>query len=300
MLEAMGAKDITEKSLEGYNDVFSDIVNVLLFDGEEVIISDDLAEASPYSNYTANGKVRDQERDIYKYWNNSQIRLAAIGFENETEEEADMPLRVMNYDAAGYRAQLSSRSGDERYPVISLVLYYGYRHRWRKARTLHESLRIPEQFKKYVSDYKMNLFEIAYLEEEQIALFKSDFRIVADYFVQMRKNGKYIAPNDKIVHVQEMLSLMSALTNDTRFVDVYDDVKGKDRVSMCTVLDEIEEKGIEKGIEQGIEKGIEKGIEQGRDATLIALVKDGLLDISIAAERANMSIEKFKILMNKI
>ena len=114
-----------------------------------------------------------------------------------------MPRRVINYDAAGYRAQLSSNSNGDRYPVVSLVLYYGYRHRWRKARTLHECLRIPEQFKKYVFDYGMNLFEIAYLEDEQVALFKSDFRIVADYFVQMRKTGTYIAPNDKIVHVQK-------------------------------------------------------------------------------------------------
>ena len=63
----MGVKDITEKALEEYNDVFSDIVNVLLFNGEEIIGSDELVEASPYSNYTEDGKVRDQERDIYKY-----------------------------------------------------------------------------------------------------------------------------------------------------------------------------------------------------------------------------------------
>ena len=34
---------------------------------------------------------------------------------------------------------------------------------------------------------------------------------------------------------------------------------------MCTVLDEIETRGIEKGIEKGIERGIERGIEQGRE-----------------------------------
>ena len=33
----MGSKDIVEKTLESYNDVFADIVNVLLFDGDEVI-----------------------------------------------------------------------------------------------------------------------------------------------------------------------------------------------------------------------------------------------------------------------
>lgn len=33
----MGEKDIIEKKLEAYNDVFADIVNALLFNGERVI-----------------------------------------------------------------------------------------------------------------------------------------------------------------------------------------------------------------------------------------------------------------------
>ena len=33
----MADKDITEKNLEALNDVFADIVNVLLFKGEQVI-----------------------------------------------------------------------------------------------------------------------------------------------------------------------------------------------------------------------------------------------------------------------
>ena len=85
---------------------------------------------------------------------------------------------------------------------------------------------------------------------------------------------------------------MYALTGDIRFVDVYEDVKGKERVSMCTVLDEIETRGIEKGIEQGIEKG--------RDNTLISLVHDGLLNIEIAADRAGVSIDEFKAMMKKV
>ncbi len=30
----MGEKDIAEKTLEAYGDVFADIINVLMFDGE--------------------------------------------------------------------------------------------------------------------------------------------------------------------------------------------------------------------------------------------------------------------------
>ncbi|MGM9928888.1 MAG: hypothetical protein ACI35P_13155 [Bacillus sp. (in: firmicutes)] len=42
---------------------------------------------------------------------------------------------------------------------------------------------IPPEFEEFVNDYKINLFEIAYLTREQIDMFQSDFRIVADYFV---------------------------------------------------------------------------------------------------------------------
>ena len=38
----MAEKDVTEKLLADYNDVFADIVNVLLFDGEQIVAADDL------------------------------------------------------------------------------------------------------------------------------------------------------------------------------------------------------------------------------------------------------------------
>lgn len=44
---------------------------------------------------------------------------------------------------------------------------------------------------------------------------------------------------------------------------------------------------------------LEEGLQQGTIKTLIDLVKDGLLDIEIAAERANLTVEEFKVLMEK-
>lgn len=38
----IAGKDITEKNLEAYNDVFADIVNVLLFNGKSVLKEDAL------------------------------------------------------------------------------------------------------------------------------------------------------------------------------------------------------------------------------------------------------------------
>ena len=94
-----------------------------------------------------------------------------------------------------------------------------------------------------------------------------------------------------IIALQELLSLMSALTNDNRFVDIYDEVKGKERVNMCTVLDEIEEKGIAKGREEGR--------EEGKIEILYSLVHDGVIDAKEAAKRAGKTLKAFNAGLKK-
>lgn len=64
----MGEKDVTEKTLEAYNDVFSDIVNGLLFRGEQVISEYSLEDAHPFSMYKADGTIHELERDVAKYY----------------------------------------------------------------------------------------------------------------------------------------------------------------------------------------------------------------------------------------
>lgn len=45
--DEVAEKDIAEKTLEGYNDVFADIANVLLFNGRRLINPDDLEDRTP-------------------------------------------------------------------------------------------------------------------------------------------------------------------------------------------------------------------------------------------------------------
>ena len=79
----MGEADITEKSLESYDDVFSDIINVLLFDGRQLVREDELSDAAPLSAYKdLDGRMHEQERDVAKYWRNGSIRICLYGLEN--------------------------------------------------------------------------------------------------------------------------------------------------------------------------------------------------------------------------
>ena len=292
----MQDKDVTEKMLEKYNDVFADILNVLLFGGRNVVDEAALKDALPMSMLKIDGRVRSQERDIAKYWRKNKINVALFGLENQTTANKIMPLRVFGYDGAEYVKQSRKENIDKaKYPVITLVLYLGYEKRWNYPKTLFEILDIDEEIKPYVNDFKINLFEIAYLDKEKINLFKSDFRILADYLYQMRVNKDYIADETTIEHVEELLTLMSAMTGDNRFEETINDLKGKEKINMCEVLDRVEARGIEKGIEQGIEQGVKRGTINN----LVSLVNDGILSSYEAALRANMSVEDFEKYLKK-
>ena len=270
--DEMAGKDATEKILEAYNDVFSDIVNVLLFQGEEVLKADELEDQAPRAYYKADGKVHEIERDVAKRWKKEQIRLACIGVENQTGIDPDMPLRVIGYDGAEYRAQLLEKENAVRYPVVTLVLYFGHKKHWNQAKSLLERVDVPEKFRPFVNDYKINLFEIAYLTRKQVELFQSDFRIVADYFVQKREKNDYTPSAQTMRHIQETLQLLSVMTGDHRFEDVCNDQQEGGPQNMCEVLERVEN----RGIQIGMQKGTQSGIQQGED--MFALLVKKLLE----------------------
>lgn len=134
----MGEKDMAEKLLEDYPDVFADIVNVLLFDGKQEVRSEELAESGLRSQFKADsGRMHEEERDVAKYWMKNGRIAALIGLENQTEADGDMPMRLIAYDGSSYKSQILKRNKGERYPVITLVLHFG-EGRWKVAEAITE------------------------------------------------------------------------------------------------------------------------------------------------------------------
>ena len=155
----MAGKDITEKILEDFPDVFADIVNVLLFDGKQEVLPSDLENMQMRSAYRAEGDIHEIERDVAK--------------------------------------------------------------RWRR----------------------------------------NNFKIVADYFVQKRKNNDYEPTKEKIQHVHALLQLLSVMENDVRFEEILNDEEEGGIQNMCDVLDKVEKNGEKKGIEKAVLDNIKSLME---------------------------------------
>ena len=140
-------------------------------------------------------------------------------------------------------------------PVITLVLYFGTEE-WKYPSNLKGIIDIPDILEPYVSDYSINVFKIAFLEDETVRSFKSDFRIIADYFVQKRKNADYKGSRENFKHVDEFLKFMNVFTGDSRYDITFSDEEKERGICMCDVMEKAEAKGIEIGIKNGIHSSV--------------------------------------------
>lgn len=313
-MRLMGEKDVTQKNFEAYNDVVADIVNGSLFGGEEFIRAEGLIDAQPFSQYKADkGIIHEQERDIAKYYidANCNIRLALIGFENQTAIDLDMPLRVFGYDGVSYRDEINqdvvitdAATGEKRkirhkrYPVITIVLYFG-KQPWKKPLCLYDVLDIPEKLKPFVNDFKLNLIDVPRLTPEQVKNYKGDFQIIADYFVQNASGKKYVPSRKKIQHVDSLLKLLSVLTNDKRYAESIADISTEAEVTnMCEVLDRIVARGEARGEARGKTYGIIEGkiellLENEYTDVKIIEVLTTMKNNPLTLEQAEKSLEKY-------
>jgi len=284
----MNNKDKAEKLLEDYNDVFADIVNTLLFDGVNVIKEDSLEESKVNSIYKAeDSKLHEQERDISKYWKDGGLNLLIIGIENQTRVDRLMPARIIGYDGASYRSQLlktDDKGNKTRIaPVVTIVLYFGTT-RWNQPKSLKGILDIPRGLDNYVNDYKINVFEIAFLSEEKVRQFKSDFGVVARYFTSIRKDPYYVPENEnEIRHVDAVLKFLTIMSGSEDIIEKITTKNGSEVTTMTGgPLSQLYHFSMLGSKEEGREEGREEG------------VNETLLKVYINCRKKGMSIEESK------
>ncbi|MCR4777360.1 MAG: Rpn family recombination-promoting nuclease/putative transposase [Lachnospiraceae bacterium] len=279
----MSQKDITEKLLLDYNDIFSDIVNTLLLDGKETVDENSLVPTIKRSQFKADsGILHEIERDTAKVWKKGNLELVLIGIENQTEPEKYFPLRAIAYDGVSYRSQLISINEAKKkktkaikpYPVLTVVLYFGDDH-WDYKKNLKGVLDVPNEFDKYINDYKVNVIEVAWLPDEVISKFKSDFRYVADYFAKKRIDPDYLPQGSfTIRHVDAFLKFLATMSGDETFLKI--ELEGD------ATMDKVGKRLGGKYIDQGIEQGIVQGIEQGKAQLILTMLESGKTPKEIA------------------
>ena len=287
--QKQSSPDKIEKILEDYADVFADIINVLVYNGEEAVKPENLKDGPTASRYkAAEGKYQEKSRDVVKIDTKNGISFMVYGLENQTKVNRLMPVRVMGYDYAMYekngrdiKAQNEAENhkadyaeeiwpGQKLMPVVTLVLYFGTKP-WDGPRTLYDLVNVPEHLRCYIPDYSINLVEVAFLPEETISKFQSDFRIVAEFFRAKRLgNEKEIMYNNSKTweHIEALMEFFHTFTSDKRYRDFKQlmiDEAQKGEVKMCSLLDAFEKEVRYNSLEKLMKK-TEMSLSEAMDA----------------------------------
>ncbi len=262
----MGQKDLAAKQFERSPEVFADIINAFIFEGEQVVSSKDLQPAPTESLYpAANGVLRNQYNDVSKYEIRNGRIVMQYTLENQSGPDYRIALRKAGYEGAVYRQQYD---GEETYPVITLVLYWGD-VAWNADSDLYHLFlkkEIHSMARKYINNVRVHIYPIKKLSKRMRQKFQSDMRIVADYLAEGKK---YEPVDQEITDIDGTMHMLYALTGETDFINniemMLERQKKGDRVTMCEVVD----KFVQRGREQGILE------EKIRNAT--AFVKESVL-----------------------
>lgn len=254
----MADKDLVEKKLEDHNDVFADILNTLLF-GKRVLQAERLRNGPTESIYKADsGRLQEQRRDTQKdYQDEASFTIAALGIENQSDYDRAMPVRILGYDSAGYRAQMEHKCRSL-HPVITIVLNFSD-HRWGKVKSLRDLMgEIPQELEPYFQDYRIFVFDVAFLPDDVIESFQSDFKVVARIFKNRRLGRIALADDTALDYPAEIAELLAIFLGDKRYRDVVPAVNAAkqkgERVTMCWMLQELIDKGERRGEERGEER----------------------------------------------
>lgn len=251
----MGQKDLAAKQFERSPEVFADVINVLIFEGEQIVSPKDLQPAPTESLYPAvNGVLRNQYNDVSKY----EIRNGRIAvqytLENQSGPDYKIVLRKAGYEGAVYRQQYD---GGETYPVITLVLYWGDAA-WNVTSDLYHFFQkkgIHGLARKYIDNVRVHVYPMKYLSRQVRQRFRGDMKIVADYLAEGKK---YEPTEQKIVDVDGTMRMLHALTGDMNFINNIEKLeeiqKRGGQVTMCEVVDKFVQRGREQGIKEGIKE----------------------------------------------
>ena len=320
----MGQKDLVTNKCLSDAERYADLINAVIFKGEQRIHSDELQEADSKNVisgwlYKYGYKGRQLYRDIVKrvaFGTN----FAVVGVENQNEVHYLMPLRAMAYDLAEYEKQASkmrklvrkrkditstellSHFGkrDKLHPCVTIVLFYG--KEWDGSKDLYELIDftdIPEELREYVNNCKVHIVNVS--EWKDVEMFTTDLKQIFSFLRCSNDKEKIKELTDSDPAFQsldeeayDMLAEYAASSVLKRLKKMYN-MGGK--VNMCKGLQDWakEERlvGMEQGLERGIEAFVQDKLEDGKSKEEI--VSKLILRFQLNDEKAVSYYQKYGV-----
>lgn len=272
-------KDIVEKEFLAFPDIAADVINALLYQGNEITNAKKLLSGPTESIYQGEARLRNQYEDLCKYEMSGEKIILMYLIANQSKPDSRMLLRKAGYIGGVYREQYESKTWGI-FPVVELVLYWGH-PRWRGSRDIRMLFRkqkLPEETWKYIDRLKLHVFEMRYLPKKIRSLFQSDMRIIVDFLAE----GNDYRSDRKIIHKAAVIRMIRILSGDTDSQDIEkwledQKIREEDDITVCELFDQYVRQGKAEGKVEGenrLARLVQMLIDSGRNEELQRALSD--------------------------
>lgn len=284
---------------------FADLFNGIFFEGEQVVKSGDLMEASGvYTGRRSDSETFGRVRDLKKRLKNG-MTLNVLAVEAQGYVDYSMPWRCMNYDNYEYERQLKAvrqknrqkgiygnsserlcmvKKTDLLAPVYTLCLYHGSEP-WDGPRSLKDMMAFGENrdiWEKWFADYPAHLFCVN--EWKDCSLFRTPLRELFRMLPYRRdKSGLYRLMEKYSEYErldEETAEVLGELMGVKNFMENRERYREEDKYNMCQALKELMDDSRKEGKAEGKAEG-----ERQLAVLMQSLFADGRIeDARLAAE----------------
>ena len=294
---------VTARYMEN-RQVFADLCNFYIHDGEQVILPEHLHPLDG-TELTLNKKRKEihKERDLLmsvSAMSDASTAYLIIGVENQTAVDYSMPVRNMLYDAMRYDRQIKIRksespkdakeflSGISReqklLPLVTLVVYFGD-DPWDGPLSLHEMLHVEQpKILQYAADYKVQLVAPYNLSDAELSKFQSNLKEVFSFIKYEKDKVKIL----ELIQEESFSSLdkdaAEVINTCTRLKLNLEEHEQEGCVNMCQAIEEIIQDRIEEE-----RRAMKEQANDERKMIASKLLKDALYPIQKIAELTGLS-----------
>ncbi len=269
----MGKPDIYQSGYFEDRRRFADLVNGVLYGGRQLVKPEELQELDT-ELVSIKGDGKKTVRDKIRLWKG--LAIAVISLENQNYIDYRMVVRNMLTESMAYEKQCKKlerkhrkekglgrnaflsgmKKGEKLFPVITIVVYYGAGKPWDGERELYGLLEMEgreDYIKPYISNYKLNLFDIN--EYDSFGQFRTELESLFEF---LRYSGEKELLEEKLeqnreryAHLDEdTVQLLSKLANVEGLERIQEKEEGG--IDMCKAWEDQKLEGIREGIEKGI------------------------------------------------
>ena len=277
-------KDRAAKNFFSDPKIFSEFVNLSLFNGKERIKAEDLREIDPVNStvFTKNKSLEVLVDNLYDSTvkESDENVYAIIGLESQAYSDKHMVIRAGIASLLIYDNQIANTKEGEKLKPVYIIVFNMLERKWSNATDL----------RKLLSKEAIKVFGYP--------LVNAGYYVLDPHELKGEKINKISKPLKLVLNIiknqGDKKELLSYINSEEAFKDL--DYRTAKLLETIMKVDIPNDGGYNmcKAIEDIKNDGKLEGKREGKSETLYELTRDGVITKEIAANKLNITVEKFE------